>query len=411
MSIRYPGNKVRRLCAVIVGLVFFVAGILKLMDPVGSMLIVREYFSFLHLGFFRPAAGVVAEGFAFLETFLGVCLVTGVARKTAAWASTVVMAGFTLLTLLLWILNPQMDCGCFGEAVHLTHFQSFLKNVVLCVLILAAFLPYKEFGKPKKSKYVTFALTGAVVIFFAIYSLMFIPMLELTPFNLSSKLEAAAGIPDSGEEEYISTFVYEKNGKTGVFTLNNLPDSTWTFVETRTVRKQDHIKESSYPRLSFTDSTGEYRDTLAADGLVMTISVPEPARMKPKNWDNAARVLSDAAEAGFVPLLLVAGTPDSFASEIAHAGLERDKSMLLLTSVYYSDYKTLISLNRSNGGAVYFNDGNIIRKWAGRSLPSSRRLAKLVRMDSTEVMLDADGKGRLYFEAFMLYSFVLMLIL
>ena len=278
---------------------------------------------------------------------------TGVARKTAAWASTVVMAGFTLLTLLLWILNPQMDCGCFGEAVHLTHFQSFLKNVILCVLILAAFLPYKEFGKPKKSKYVTFALTGAVVIFFAIYSLMFIPMLELTPF----------------------------------------------------------IKESSYPRLSFTDSTGEYRDTLAADGLVMTISVPEPARMKPKNWDNAARVLSDAAEAGFVPLLLIAGTPDSFSSEIAHAGLERDKSMLLLTSVYYSDYKTLISLNRSNGGAVYFNDGNIIRKWAGRSLPSSGRLAKLVRMDSTEVMLDADGKGRLYFEAFMLYSFVLMLIL
>ena len=112
-----------------------------------------------------------------------------------------------------------------------------------------------------------------------------------------------------------------------------------------------------------------------------------------------------------MPLLLVAGTPDSFASEIAHAGLERDKSMQLLTSVYYSDYKTLISLNRSNGGSVYFNDGNIIKKWAGRSLPSSRRLAKLVRMDSTEVMLDADGKGRLYFEAFMLYSFVLMLIL
>ena len=211
MSIRYPGNKVRRLCAVIVGLVFFVAGILKLMDPVGSMLIVREYFSFLHLGFLRPAAGVVAECFAFLETFLGVCLVTGVARKIAAWTSTVVMAGFTLLTLLLWILNPQMDCGCFGEAVHLTHFQSFLKNVVLCVLILAAFLPYKEFGKPKKSKYVTFALTGAAVIFFAIYPLMFIPMLELTPFNLSSKLEAAAGLPDSDEEEYISTFVYEKN--------------------------------------------------------------------------------------------------------------------------------------------------------------------------------------------------------
>lgn len=70
--------------------------------------------------------------------------------------------------------------------------------------------------------------------------------------------------------------------------------------------------------------------------------------------------------------------------------------MTLLTSVYYSDYKTLISLNRSNGGAVYFNDGNIISKWAARSLPSSRKLGKLIRNDRVEVMLDADGKGNAF---------------
>ena len=169
MKLHYIGSRFRRLCAVILGFVFFVAGVLKLMDPVGSMLIVREYLNFLHLGFLRAMAGPIAEMFALAETTLGICLVTGVFRKVTAWATTILLGGFTLLTLLLWILNPDMDCGCFGEAVHLTHFQSFVKNIVLCLLTLAAFVPYNDFGKPKKSKYFTFALTLVAVLIFAVY--------------------------------------------------------------------------------------------------------------------------------------------------------------------------------------------------------------------------------------------------
>ena len=200
MKLHYIGSRFRRLCAVILGFVFFVAGVLKLMDPVGSMLIVREYLNFLHLGFLRAMAGPIAEMFALAETTLGICLVTGVFRKVTAWATTILLGGFTLLTLLLWILNPDMDCGCFGEAVHLTHFQSFVKNIVLCLLTLAAFVPYNDFGKPKKSKYFTFALTLVAVLIFAVYSLMFIPLLELTPFNLSSRLESAAEIQEAVED-------------------------------------------------------------------------------------------------------------------------------------------------------------------------------------------------------------------
>lgn len=406
----YIGSKARRFCAVLIGLVFFVTGTLKLMDPVGTMLIVREYLNFLHLGFLSGAAMVFAEFFAVAETGLGICLVTGVFRKVTAWCVTGLLGGFTLLTLLLWVLNPSMDCGCFGEAVHLTHFQSFAKNVVLCILTFAAFFPYKDFGEPKKSKYVTFALTAAASAAFAVYSLMFIPMLELTPFNLSSRLEASES-QAAGEDEYVSTFVYEKNGKRGLFTLDFIPDSTWTFVEAHTVKKEDYINETDFPRLSFRDNSGEYRDTLAVKGLVMAVSVPEPAKMSAKRWENTARLLGDAAEKGFVPLLLVADSPDGFSHLIASEKLGAEESMQLMTAVYYSDYKTLISLNRSNGGAVYFNDGNILCKWAARNLPSPRKLAKLVRHDATEVMLDSDSKGKLAFEAYMLYTLAMMLII
>ncbi len=406
----YLGNKARRFCAVVLGLVFFVAGILKLMDPVGTTLIIREYLNFLHIGFLSGIAGFIAEFFASLETLLGICLITGVFRIVTAWASSILIWGFTLLTLLLWILNPNMDCGCFGEAFHLTHFQSFAKNIILCLLALGGFLPYKDLGKPKNSKYVTFALTTAAVIAFAAYSLMFIPMLELTPFNLSSRLEAAEGLPDANEDEYISTFIYEKNGKTGVFTLNNIPDSTWTFVEAKPIKREDNIDESEFPRLSFRDADGEYRDTLAAKGLVMAISVPEPKKMSTARWENTAELLKKSADAGFTSLLLVGSFPEQLVEIIRNAGVDQAAAMEILTNVYYSDYKTLISLNRSNGGAVYFNDGNLISKWAARDLPGAKKLAKLVRQDDTEVMLDSDSKGKLTFEAFMLYTLALMLI-
>ncbi len=407
----YIGNKAKRFCAVLVGFVFFVAGILKLMDPVGTMLIVREYLNFLHIGFLSGIAGFIGESFAAAETLLGICLVTGVFRVVAAWASSILLGSFTLLTLLLWILNPNMDCGCFGEAIHLTHFQSFAKNIILCLVAFIGFFPYHNLGKPKNSKYVTFALTVAAVVAFAAYSLMFIPMLELTPFNLSSRLEAAEGNPDLDEDEYISTFIYEKNGKSGVFTLNNIPDSTWTFVEAKTIKKEDNINESDFPSLSFRDADGAYRDTLAAKGLVIVVSVPEPKKMSKSQWMSTSALLEKADAAGLAPLLLVSASPAQFVDIISATGLEQNILMPIMTSVYYSDYKTLISLNRSNGGAVYFNDGNLISKWAARSLPSSKKLAKIVRQNETEVMLESDNKGKLTFEAFMLYTVALMLII
>ena len=408
----YLGYKARRICACAVGFVFFVSGILKLMDPIGTSLIIKEYFNFLHIGFLRGFAGVIGELFAFTETFIGIFLITGIFRKATAWASTILMAGFTMLTLLLWILNPSMDCGCFGEAIHLTHAQSLVKNLILSSLLLAAFLPYNNFGEPVKRKYVSSILVGIAVIFFAGYSLMFIPMLELTPFNYSSRLEAAEArsSESSEEDDYISTFIYEKNGKKGVFTLNKLPDSTWTFVETRTVKKQDNIAETDFPRLSFTDVTKQYRDTLAASGMVFTISIPLPDKIKPKEWETISRTISYASGTGFLPLLLVASTPEDFSRQIARAKFSPDISMPLLTSVYYADYKTLISLNRSNGGAVYFNDGNLISKWAFRNLPGKKTMEKLIKKESTEVMLDADTKSRLSFQAFMLYTIALMLL-
>ena len=126
--------KWRRFVAILIGIVFLGSGLLKIEDPVGTMLIVREYLKLFHLAWLLPCAKGIGIVLATSEALIGVGLITGVFRKLFAWLTLAFLAFFTLVTLVLWILNPSMDCGCFGEAIHLTHAQSFWKNVVLLVL-------------------------------------------------------------------------------------------------------------------------------------------------------------------------------------------------------------------------------------------------------------------------------------
>ena len=400
--------RLRRLAAVIIGLVFFVAGVFKLMDPVGAKLVVEEYLNFFHLGFLKGLAMPLAMALALAEALCGAALVTGVFRFMAAVVTCSLTIFFTIVTLILWIFNPPMDCGCFGEVVHLTHGQTFFKNIILLLLCAVAFLPFKDFGKNRTRKFIPFGIVAVSTVALMIYSLLYIPLQDFTPFNLSSRLQAAnAGeIPD--ESAWVATYIYEKNGEEGSFTLDRLPDSTWTFVRTEMLEKRDNIFETDFPELAIRDSEGNYVDSLAAGPMVLTLSVYHPDNLSVSQWKNLSRTIQDAATVGFQPLLLVAMTPGELPLP---EGLETSDRITLGAASYSVDYKTLVSLNRSNGGATYFNDGNLIQKWSRRNLPSESDLDKLMKKDSTDAMLSASSKGRLTSQAFFLYTLAIMFLI
>ena len=178
----------KRLCAFILGAVFLIGGLFKLMDPVGSALVMESYFSFLHLGFLRALSTEIALVFNLLECFVGVSLVSGIWVKVMRNITLALLSIFTILTLLLLIFNPDMDCGCFGEVVHLTHLQSFLKNVFLFVLWGIAFLPYvRQHRRPLYRKIVS-GIVGVMVLVFAAYSFMRLPLLDLTELHTGKEL-------------------------------------------------------------------------------------------------------------------------------------------------------------------------------------------------------------------------------
>ena len=383
----------KRFCGFITGLVFFLSGLVKLMDPVGAGLVMKEYYDFLHIGFLAFSSKAMGVFFALAETLVGISLVTGVWRKITAQIAVAMQGFFTLLTLLLVIFNPQMDCGCFGEAIHLTHWETFIKNILLLALLLTYYFPRKLLGQEKKKKYISFALVTVSVMAFTGYSLLYIPMMDFTAYKPGAELQAKASIDT--DQMYESVFTYEKDGTLEEFTLEHLPDSTWTFVNVDTRLKDGHAESTT--ALSFYDpATEQYKDTIATEGKVMIVSVYN-TKMSNRKWTKISHIISRAEEARFNVMLLTTDT----------ANMPEE----LTKKTYISDYKTLISLNRSNGGMTYFHDGMLIRKWAARNAAKAAELKEIADSDATEIYIDTESKGSLVFQGFLLYVFAILLLL
>ena len=143
--------------------------------------------------------------------------------------------------------------------------------------------------------------------------------------------------------------------------------------------------------------------SLLVNGKLMTVSVYAPERMKARQWDKIERFVQEAGGLGFTPMVLMATTPETVESVIS--------SPQILASAYFADRKKLLTLNRSNGGATFIDDGLIVTKWSLRQLPDRPALEELAETDVTESLLSEDNSHRVKFQAFLLYVFAVMLLL
>ena len=380
----------RRFCAILIGLVFLASGLLKLLDPVGTGLIVSEYFKFFHLGFLQGTAKALGMVLSLVEAITGAALISGVFRTTTAIVTSVLVVFFTIITLILWIAKPEMDCGCFGEAIHLSHGQTLLKNLVLLALAALAFIPFQNFGVPRKGKYVAFFLAIPSLIFALCHNARHLPMIDFTEFAPGTELFASLDNDYQEMDGKVPTFIYERNGQRGSFTLDALPDSTWTFVGVDTLSRSGMYKNASKPVLSFRDAQGEYQDELAVLGKVMVFSVYDP---EDADWDRIRTQAAEARVCGATPLILAVPGEDT------------------PEDVYLADYKPLITLNRANGGATYFNDGELISKWSPRDVPEGEELRSLLDREPVVASTDFIVGRRIRAQGFSLYLLALLLLL
>lgn len=335
-------NFVKRFSACILGAVFLIGGLFKIMDPVGSGLVMESYFSFLHISFLNPIAEIIALACNLLECIIGIAMISGIWVPFVRIVSLVMLSFFTLLTLLLLIFNPEMDCGCFGEVVHLNHFQSFIKNIGLIILWLVAYIPFiRQHHRPLYRK-ITSGVALLLVVAFAIY-----------PFK-------------------------------------HLPIKDYTDLRTGT-----ELTEGSISLLS---EDGEYKDDILLRGRIMLFSVENAGKLDQEKLLQARELCRSAR----IRPLIATCTDFSADSPIKAAGIP----------VYKSDRRTLLSLNRSNGGASLIYSGQIAQKWTLDELlkTDESELSEIARTDPSELIVEEYIKGSRKFEILAMILLVLLLI-
>ena len=232
-----PYRLIASISRTLLGLVFIFSGVVKAIDPLGTVYKIEDYLKAFG-GFFTellPMAEVAAWALIILELLLGVCMVLNIRTQWTAWVSLLFYLVMTPLTLYIALTNPVSDCGCFGDAVVLTNWQTFWKNVVLVILAIVVVACRKHTRQLWSNwmEVVLAVLTIVVAVAFMTWTRLHLPLKDFRPYKVGNHLPTLMEYPEDAEPDvYEYSFVYEKDGVEQSFTLENYPkgDSTWTFV-------------------------------------------------------------------------------------------------------------------------------------------------------------------------------------
>ena len=337
---------------ILLGGVFVFSGLAKSIDPWGALFKIEEY---LHaLGLYEPRTVVLAGALALSwgEFLLGALLMLGCYRRVTVWLMSAIMAVMLPLTAWIMVADPVADCGCFGEALVVSNTATFVKNIVIAAMLV----PLWMWNPRTPGLFTTYSqwLIGAVLtLFIVIVSMMGYNVQPLVDFRRFPQGTLLAGTTSEEEEEADNdevtyTFIYEKDGERRDFTEDNLPDSTWTFID----RRVDGGNETASDDFTVLDDGEDItRDVIATAGEQLLVVVTDIRRVTPGHTFKVNE-LSDIMRArGATLTTLIAGDEDAM-------DYWRDISMNQ-DPVYQAEPTMLKELVRGNIGLVGLRDGRV----------------------------------------------------
>jgi uncharacterized membrane protein YphA (DoxX/SURF4 family) len=353
----------------LLALTFILSGFVKGVDPLGSAYKFGDYFSAFGLSFMEPIAVPLAFILCAAELFIGLLLLFKVRNVFASWGAFVFMIIFTPLTFVLAIFNPVSDCGCFGDAIILTNWETFFKNIPLLGASILLLVYRKKLEKP-------FTLVNDIVLasflliasfFPSFYGYYNLPLMDFRPYSIGTNIQEAMAFPaDAPTDEYKTLLYYEKDGVVKEFTQDNFPwqDTTWKYVDSKSIL----LKKGYTPSISnfvLTDFEGwEYTDSILNYKGYYILAVSY--RLSASNTHSFAKLNElyfKAKELGIGFACITASPPSDIDQFISNTGvafpfLLADEIML----------KTTI---RANPGIILLHNGTIIGKWHYSNLPES----------------------------------------
>ena len=364
---------IRLLSRIIVGLVFIFSGTVKAIDPLGSAYKFHDYFQAFNLSFLSSLCLPLAVLLCTTEFIAGFSVLTGIKLRTGLVIVLVLMLIFTPLTFVLALTNPVSDCGCFGDAVHLTNWQTFGKNVILLAAVIVIFIGIKQ-AKQRYNKsggWVIITSAGIIFILFAMYNLRYLPVIDFLPYKTGVKIADKMAVPpDAPADIYETTFVYEKDGIKKEFSLKDYPanDTSWKFLEQKSVLIKKGFKPAIHD-FSITAPDGEdlTQKVLSNQGYTLLM---------------ISRKLKEAGsrniEAGFELGRYCIGNGIDFLI-LTSSGSEETKRYNNGLNFCSSDETTLKTMIRANPGYILLKDGTILGKWSSADCPDREWFGKIVK--------------------------------
>lgn len=347
---------------------FIFSGFVKAVDPLGSFYKIQDYLTAFGIISWFPAylPLLFAIVLSSAEFCVGVFLFFGVRRKIASTLALLLMGVMTPLTLYLALANPVSDCGCFGDAWVLTNWQTFGKNIVLLVAAIAVFRDRKLMFRfvTLKIEWMVSLYTLLFVFALSFYCLEYLPVLDFRPYKIGTNIKAGMEIPEGAKSSvFESRFVLEKDGRRQEFTLDNYPDSTWTFVETRTVLKEKGYEPPIHDFSMISLGTGEdITDSVLSDkGYAFLLVAHRIEEADDSNIDLINEIYDYSAEHGY-GFYALTSSPDE------EIGMWRERTGAEYPFCQMDDI-TLKTIIRSNPGLLLIKDGTILNKWSDNQLP------------------------------------------
>ena len=389
-KLRWVAVNVSRL---LLAVTFVFSGLVKVVDPRGTQYKFDDYFQ--AFGWSEWIPGFLPLWLAVLlavfEFCIGIYLFFGIRRRTTSWLFLLFMSVMTPLTLYLALANPVSDCGCFGDAVSLTNWETFGKNVVLLGLSVLVFryrrLMVRFVSERNQWMISLYSIFFAFVL--AGFCIYYLPVFDFRPYHIGVNLPQAMVVPEGEEEpEYLTTFVLEKDGVKKEFTTEDYPEDTaWHFVDSRTVL----VKEGYVPPvhdfsiMTWPDGEDITEQVLSDKGYTFLLISPYLEFADDSNIDRINELYDYCGEHGYAFYCLTASGDGMIGRWQDLTGADYPFGM--------TDEITLKTIVRSNPGLELLKEGTVYNKWSCNNLPKEEDLnmpledSELGRLQSASRMM------------------------
>lgn len=391
---------------IILGVTFVFSGFVKSVDPCGTVYKIEDYLSAFHLSSLDFLALPCSFLLCGAEFIMGAFMLLGIYRRRNSRLMLIVMCFMTPLTLYLAIANPVEDCGCFGDVLKITNWQTFFKNIILLLCAVITFKYYEKIGNffTGKTYWLAFLYIIIFICLFMARNYYLDPVFDFRPYKIGANIPQLMNTKGKRQPVTQTVLVYQKDGKEKTFTEDNYPwqDSAWTFVKMDTKILEDgelpDVKDFSLNNLTFDNDINNLikeqditNEVLSDTGYVFLMISPNLFKMRENHISSFEDVANYAKDYHYKFYCLTAsGTNDI---------MNWEKENLTGFNFCVSDERMLKTVIRTNPGLLLIKNGVIINKWPDIKTPAEENLnASLENLPYSKISnIEEEDKQNLYY--------------